>query len=151
MMLLTGVAATIPGITDGNIATESISENEAIRKNIARQKTAKNTFIQTEYTDKQKKARNVRINKFYNQTQEKGEKVWYQRQDRKDWVGPAEVVLMDGRNVYILANVKILKVASCKVKPFNDKDENNEVDKEDELAENKFEQNKRSVDWSWPQ
>ncbi|XP_068232178.1 titin-like [Palaemon carinicauda] len=53
LQLLTGRAVVVPGITSGNVATESlISESEAIRRHIENQKEVNKKYREIEYVNK---------------------------------------------------------------------------------------------------
>ena len=119
LQLLTGRAVTIPGITNGNVATESpISESEAVRRHIDNQRKINEKYREVEYGEKLRVALNTRNAAFNDYLYNQGEKVFYQHKGGKQWFGPASVAQMEGRNVWILANGEMKKVASCHVKPY---------------------------------
>ena len=110
---------TIPGITNGNVATESvISESEAVRRHIANQREVNKKYREIEYGEKLKVALNTRNATFNDYLYTQGEKVFYQQIGGKQWFGPATVAQMEGRSVWILANGEMKKVASCHLKPY---------------------------------
>lgn len=118
LQLLTGRAIVLPGVLDGNLATESfISESDAVRTHIELIKKAQEIFRKKEYGDKLKLAEKTRISCFNNIIYKKGDRVFYQDQGKKQWVGPAEVFEQSGRTVWIHANGRIKKLASCHVYP----------------------------------
>ena len=47
-----------------------------------------------------------------------GDKVWYQYKDTNAWHGPASVLCQKGQSVFVHANGEIRKVHTCKVKPY---------------------------------
>ena len=47
-----------------------------------------------------------------------GDKVWYQFEDGKVWFRPASVICQKGNMVFIHSNGQIVKVATCKAKPY---------------------------------
>ena len=119
LQLLTGKAVIVPGITSGNIATESvISESEAVRRHIENQKEVNKEYRQIEYGEKLKIALNARNAAFNDYLYTPGEKVFYQHRGGKQWFGPASVEKMEGRSVWILANGDMKKVASCHLQPY---------------------------------
>ena len=77
LQLLTGKAVTVPGITNGNIATDSvISQSEAVRRHIENQKEINKKYREIEYGDKVKIALNSRNASFNNYLYDQGEKVF---------------------------------------------------------------------------
>ena len=133
LQLLTGRAVVVPGITNGNVATESlISESEAVRRHIENQKEINKKYREVEYGEKLKVALNARNASFNNYLYTPGEKVFYQHKGGKQWFGPATVEKMEGRSVWILANGDMKKVASCHLQPYGtwrtlDSDENEDM------------------------
>ena len=56
MSLVTGKSVFFPGISDGNVATESMYVSEAVKRIMERHHEVKKTFREIEYSSKLKKA-----------------------------------------------------------------------------------------------
>lgn len=141
LQLLTGRAVVVPGITNGNVATESlISESEAVRRHIENQKEVNMKYREIEYGEKLKIALNSRNASFNDYLYTPGEKVFYQHKGGKQWFGPATVEKMEGRSVWILANGDMKKVASCHLQPYGtlrtsaNEENEDEIESKDEAA-----------------
>ncbi|XP_066982271.1 uncharacterized protein [Macrobrachium rosenbergii] len=91
LQLLTGRAVVVPGITSGNVATESlISESEAVRRHIENQKEVNKKYREIEYGEKLKIALNSRNASFNDYLYTPGEKVFYQHKGGKQWTSANE-------------------------------------------------------------
>ena len=119
MRLVTGKSVNIPGITVGNVATDSLFDSEAVQKIMERHHDFIKKFREHEYGDKIKKAANIRSSVMNDRFYVEGDEVFYQDKDKKAWLGPVKVFCQKGRDIYLFANGNIRKVPSCKVKPFN--------------------------------
>ena len=119
MRLVTGKSVNIPGITVGNVATDSLFDSEAVQKIMERHHDFIKKFREHEYGDKIKKAANIRSSVMNDRFYVEGDEVFYQDKDKKAWLGPVKVFCQKGRDIYLFSNGNIRKVPSCKVKPFN--------------------------------
>ena len=62
-----------------------------------------------------KKAAVVQNRIFNNRRYKEGDSVFYQKEDKKSWHGPVNVIAHRGRSVFVMANRNIRKVADCSV------------------------------------
>ena len=116
----TGKAVTIPCLSTGNIATESMTEAEAVKKVIERMNALITEFRKVEMRTKLKecvKERSYQYQKLNPYVS--GERVWYQNEDKNAWLGPAEVITHKGNTVWIIAGGNVKKVAEHCVQPFD--------------------------------
>ena len=104
LSLVTGKAVTFPGISLGNIATESMFDSEAVKKIMERHHEILKEFREIEYSTKLKKAA-VQQNRQFNEIRyEEDDWVFYQEKDGKAWKGPVRVHVHRGRDVFVFAN-----------------------------------------------
>ena len=89
--LVTGNSIIFPGIVTENISTDSLSENESIRRIIERHPKVTEEFRKAEYLNKLKQGSNTRVKSFNHATYKEGDKVFYQNKNNKGRNGPAEV------------------------------------------------------------
>ena len=118
MRLVTGKSVIFPGISVGNIATESLCDSEAVSKVMERHHEITKKFREAEYENKLVKASEVRKGSFNDMKYEEGDLVFYQEKNNKSWFGPVKVFCHRNRDVFIWANGDLKKVADCKVQPF---------------------------------
>ena len=131
-----GRAPFIPGVTEGNAVTDGpVSDADAVRLHFHRQERAREEFRRADRSRRLKEALNVRIQKYYDVKYDKGDSVIYQDKDNTSkWMGPAEVMAMEGKTVWVTVNGNLRKLASCNVRPFNANE--SLKDSEDETEEN---------------
>ena len=118
MSLVTGKSVTIPGISTGNIAMESMFDSEAVKRVMERHHEVMKEFREIEYSTKLKKAAVQQNKKFKEIKYEEDDWVFYQGKDKKAWNGPVRVHAHRGRDVYVFANGNLKKIADCKVQPY---------------------------------
>ena len=95
-----GVGTHIPGITDGNIATDSeITDSEAIREHFQLIFDARRTYLEADSSQRIKKALKSQVPSFNDLVFYPGEKVFF-RNEKEVWDGPAVVVTSEGRTVW---------------------------------------------------
>ena len=134
MRLVTGKSVIFPGISTGNLATESLFDSEAVSKIMERHHEITKKFREEEYENKLIKASEVRKGSFNDMKYEEGDLVFYQEKNNKSWCGPVKVFCHRNRDVFIWANGDLKKVADCKVQPYrvydrkdDDKEELNNI------------------------
>ena len=116
LQLATGKAVTIPGLTTGNVATESVTEAEAVKNTIDRMRKLVEEFRTADMNKKLKECLNMKVFKYqHKKPYKQGDEVWYQYKDSKAWTGPAEVICHDGNMIWIKAGGNIKKVAEHRV------------------------------------
>ena len=131
MRLVTGRSVIFPGISVGNLATESLFDSEAVAKIMERYHDITKKFREEEYENKLIKASKVRKGSFSDMKYEEGDLVFYQEKNNKSWNGPVKVFFHRNRDVFIWANGDSKKLADCKVQPY--KVYGREGDKQEEL------------------
>ena len=77
LTLMTGKSVVHPEVSTGNVATESIYEDEAVRKTIERHFEISKEFKEIEFRSKIDKAMSIRIKCFENIVIQKDDKVFY--------------------------------------------------------------------------
>ena len=117
MRLVTGKSVIFPGISVGNLATESLFDSEAVAKIMERHHDITKRFREEEYENKLIKASEVRKGSFNDMKYEEGDLVFYQEKNNKSWSGPVKVFCHRNRDVFIWANGDLKKIADCKVQP----------------------------------
>ena len=151
MRLVTGKSVMFPGISVGNVATESLFDNEAIAKIMECHHEVTKKFREIEYGTKLERASEVQNRKFNSMKYKEGDLVFYQEKMQKSWSGPVKVFCHRGRDVFLWANGDLKKVADCKVQPYktNEKSDDEEVvtenDKEDGLKVVREDKDKENV------
>ena len=118
MSLVTGKSVTYPGVTMGNIATESTFDSDAIRMIIERHHEMTKSFRDVEYSTKLENASKTRNNKFNDFKYKENDLVSYQDRMQNGWNGPVKVLCHRNRDVFLWANGDLKKVADCKVKAY---------------------------------
>ena len=114
MILVTGKAVTILGLTMGNERSDSVTDAEAVRRIMETIQKVTREFREAETKTKLKECQGIRIRSNQNQDNYiEGDKVWYQYKDGLAWYGPGLVIYQKGNAVFIHSNGDIKKVATC--------------------------------------
>ena len=116
LTLMTGKSIVHPGISTGNIATESMYEDEAVRKTMEKHFEITKEFREIEFGSKIDKAMDARMKGFEDMVIQKDDKVFYQTNNEKAWLGPAKVLDVDKNWIFVAGNGDIKKVPKCNVK-----------------------------------
>ena len=120
LQLATGKAVSIPGLTMGNIATESVSDAECVRRIMERLSKIISEFREVDMKRKLNDCQRLRVMQYQRRRPFiQGDRVWYQQKDSNAWFGPAEVHSQHGQSVWVHSMGDIMKVAACKVKPYD--------------------------------
>merc|ERR1712243_323802 len=133
LTLMTGKSVVIPGISTGNMATESKFEDEAVRDAMENRFEITKKFREIEYGSKIDKAMKARMKGYEDMVIQKGDMVFYQTNNEKAWLGPSEVTDVDNHYVFVKTNGDRRKVPICNVKLNVKKsnDDNSELKKDD--------------------
>ena len=114
LQLVTGKAATIPGMTNGYVATESMTDTEAV------QRTLENlTSVISEFREADMRQKLQDCQRFHTQTYNhtrgflEGDKVWFQPLNGNSWLGPAAVICQRGQSVWLHTHGDVKKVTVC--------------------------------------
>ena len=115
MQLMTGKSVMIPGLTMGNLATDSMADDEMVRNIMERHYLLMKEFRMLEFSGKLRKANKTRSKGYEDIIIEAGDLVFYQYEDKKAWLGPEKVFTLNGGDIFIFANGNIRKVPRCNV------------------------------------
>ena len=92
LQLVTGKSCSLPGLTMGSVAKESVLGMEAVQKVMERLLKTQEEFRKAEVRAKLNDCQKVRVRGYQHLDKYlKGDKVWYQYQDSNVWLGPEEV------------------------------------------------------------
>ena len=116
---MTGQNVVYPGISDGNLATDTVSENEAIRKIIEKHPQITEEFRKAEFRKKLKFANKTRLKSFNHNKYKEGDKVFFQSKNSKAWSGPAEVFAQKNNEAWIRVNGDLRRINVCKLQPYD--------------------------------
>ena len=108
-------ASAIPGITDGNVAKDSmISDSKAVHEQFKKHQMAKDAFRKADSDDRIKRGLKSKGYKYHDEIYEPGEKLWFMKNNAWD---EGTVTGMDGRTViFDCKNQYGLKRPTCYVK-----------------------------------
>merc|ERR1712163_92301 len=135
--------------TMGNEGSESVTDSEAVRRIMDTINKVTKEFREAETKVKLKECQGVRIRSYQHQDKYvQGDKVWFQYKDGLAWHGPGEVIYQKGNAVFIHSNGDVKKVAACKVKPYDlkeqteeEKEANNDKESPEIMEEEKMTEN----------
>merc|ERR1712074_321012 len=102
-------------LTSGNVATESLYDNESIRRIMERHHEMTKEFRQAEFTKKLRKAKDTRSKGYEDTILKDGDTVFYQNKGKKAWLGPEKIFMVQKNSVYIFSNGSIKKVPRCNI------------------------------------
>ena len=88
LQLMTGKSITFPGLTTGDTATESLYDDETVRKIMERHYELMRRFREVEFSRKLNRARETRLKGYEDKIIKEGHLVFYQHQYKKAWLGP---------------------------------------------------------------
>ena len=118
LQLVTGKAVTLPGLTTGNVATESLTDCEAVQRTMEVLTKTTSEFREADMRRKLKECQGLRTQAYQHMRDYvEGDKVWYQPLNGNSRLGPASVLCQRGQSVWIHTNGDIKMVAACKTKP----------------------------------
>merc|ERR1712105_249648 len=123
MQLVTGKSITLPGISNGNLATESLYDDEAVRQIMSRHHEIMKDFRESEFSKKLQRAQNARSKGYEDRILKEGDLVFHQHQGRKSWLGLVEVFAVKDNNIFIFTNGSIRKVPRCNVQYLRSREE----------------------------
>merc|ERR1712089_13700 len=136
LTLMTGKSVVIPGISTGNMATESKFEDEAVRDAMENRFEITKKFREIEYGSKIDKAIKERMKGYEDMVIQKGDMVFYQTNNKKAWLGPTVVTDVDNNYVFVKTNGDRRKVPKCNVK-LNVKNSDGDVEIIEQLTKKK--------------
>ena len=102
-MLVFGHNTNFPSVLTDELPALSTdqAENDVIRINIEARHKAREKYIKAESSEKIKRALRSKVRNFSDVKYEGGEKVYYRRKNFKGWKGPATVIGVDGKIVFL--------------------------------------------------
>ena len=131
-----GRAPRVPGILDGNLVTDGkVTESEIMRHHFRRQEKAREALRQADASSRLKEAIKSRIQPYLDQVYERGDQVLFLNKD-DEWDGPGKVQATESKTVWITHNGQMKKVASCRLRPWTeDQEESDEESTEEETTD----------------
>ena len=112
---MTGKSIVFPGLTTGDIATDSLYDDEGVRKIMERHYDLMKKFREAEFSRKLKTAMAARSKGYEDEMIEEGDMVFYQNQDKKAWLGPVPVFSVQKNSNFLFANDSMKKIPRCNV------------------------------------
>merc|ERR1711984_33400 len=134
MQLVTGKSIVLPGLTNGDITTESLYDDETVRTIMERHHEILKEYRQVEFTKKLEKAKATRSKGYEDIILKAGDVVLYQNQGKRGWLGPEKVFAVKNKDIFLIANGSIRKVPRCNLQ-FLRREEHDE-DVADPIKEN---------------
>ena len=136
LQLVTGKAVTIPSLTTGNLATESMMDSEAVQKTMENLTRIIAEFREADMRQKLKDCQKFRTQAYQHLGQYiEGDLVWFQHRNGNAWMGPAAVLCHRGQSVWIHTHGDVKKVAACRVKLYQLMDREAVKNESDQNAE----------------
>ena len=104
LQLMIGKSVMIPGLTMGNMAMDSVYDDEMIRNIMEWHYMMMKEFRELEFSQKLRKASITRMKGYEDVQITTGDLVFYQYDDKKAWPGPEKVCTVNGGDILIFAN-----------------------------------------------
>ena len=99
----------------GNIAMDSVCDDEMVRNIMERHYLMMREFRELKFSKKLRRANKTRMKGYEDVKIDTGDLVFYQYEDKKAWLGPERVFAVKGGDVFIFANGNIRKIPRCNV------------------------------------
>ena len=97
LQLVTGKAVTLPGLTTGNVVTESLTDSKAVQRTMELLAKTTQEFREADTRKKLKECQGQRIQAYQHMRDYiEGDKVWYLPLIHISWLGPASVLCQRG-------------------------------------------------------
>ena len=97
---MTGKAVTLPGLTMGNVATESMTDSEAVQRTMENLAKVTSEFREADMKRKLKECQGIRVQSYQHLDEYiEGDLVWYQPLNGSSWLVPAAVICQRGQSV----------------------------------------------------
>ena len=118
MLLKTGVAATIPGITMGDMSTEGIPRSDSVRQLMEDHFRVQAEYRKAEMRRKLAECQSAAVREYKKrEPYQPGDKIYYMINDTKNWA-KGEVAFHKHGTVHVYAMGQLIKVAENRVKPM---------------------------------
>ena len=102
LQLVTGKAVTLPGLTTGNVATESLSDAEAVQRTMENLTRIISEFRETDMCQKLEDCQGFRTQSYqYIGRYLEGDHVWFQYLNNNAWLKPAAILCHRGESVWL--------------------------------------------------
>lgn len=129
--LIFGKNPNLPGImTDKLPALDGITSSEAFAQHLNVLHEARKAYIETESNERVRRALRTKV-RAAEQIFENGEAVFYKREGKERWLGPARVVFQDGKVVFIRHGGIFVRVCPNRLTKIHDTDSQNTAEKPD--------------------
>ena len=137
LQLVTGKAVTLPGLTTGNVASESMTDCEAVQQTLENLNRIFSDFREADTRKKLKECQGIRVQAYQHLGGfVEGDRVWYEPMTRNPWLGPAAMLCQRGQSMWLHTNGDIKKVVTCKVKPYQLVSREGDKDDVDAISKN---------------
>lgn len=128
--LVFGKNINFPAVyTDKLPAENSADTNQLILRHLRALHSARQAFIAQESCEKLRRALNKQTRTFSNVTYQNGDSVYYKRQNRQSWQGPAKVLGKDGFQFLLKHGGVYIRVHPCKMQLVEPQDQEDETPK----------------------
>ena len=128
MQLVTEKSVVFPGLTTGNMSTDSAFDSEYVQRIMSRHTKMMGEFQIAEYNDKLHSVLKKNGKSWQHVKYKQGDLVYVQFQNKKSWSGPVKVFAQDGADVWIFHNGNLTKLATCRVVPVVEPSQEDVID-----------------------
>ena len=143
-LLVFGQNPSLPGImTDRLPALEGTTTSEVFVKHLNALHKARKAYIQTEANERIRRALRTKV-RAAEQVYEHGDVVYYKRDGKDRWLGPATVVFQDGKVVFVRHGGIFVRVSPNRLSKGENMKSLTKIDQSDtEQSDNQTDQDKR--------
>ena len=129
----------MPGLTSGDLTTESLYDDEAVRQIMVRHNEIMKEFREAEFVKKLERAKKTKLKGYEDVILKEGDLVFYQHEGKKAWLGPVKVFAVNKNSIFIFTNGSIRKVPRCNVQYLRSEVEDKEQKEEDVIDDERKE------------
>ena len=101
LQLVTGKNIVFPGISTGDIQTESLYDDEMVRNIMERHRVLMKEFREQEFSKKLEIALNTISRCYEDEILEEEDLVYYQIESKKAWLGPVKIFAVKGNYILV--------------------------------------------------
>ena len=116
-----GRSPFIPGVSEGNLNTDEMSDSELVEKIMRRQMKVRAEFRKADSSDRLRRLMKERLYQYKDAVYEPGDRVYIQDRISGRWDGPAIVKFHQGNEVNVTFEHSELSVSNTRVRPYEDK------------------------------
>ena len=125
--LVFGKNPKLPGImTDGLPAFDGTSSSEVFAEHLNALHDSRRAYIQTESNERIRRSLHGKV-RAAEEIYERGDMVYYKREGKKRWLGPATVVFQDGKVVFVRHGGVFVRVSPNRLNRIQDKLDRTEI------------------------